>query len=180
MPSPMYPGGPDVDEVLAYREVVSERSPFTVFRSATDKVDIEPKLANLGAVCVTFVPSNPDAILHGQMAVERPGRDRDTVVPKFMEDYEQVVTPIHDEIDAMSEDDKFDLTVLTAGVARRVTRAGRRTLSAFAVFFASDDRQYGGLFVPEQMMGDSPVARELAPRIAAHLLPKIDAVREAW
>lgn len=179
MPSPMYPGGPDVDEVLAYREVVAGE-PFSVFRSSTEQVGIEPVQADLAAVHVAYMPDDADVILHGQMAVERPGRDREVIVPAFMEDYDRVVTPVHDEIDAMSDDERFDLKFLAARAVHRVTETGRRTLSAFALFFTSDERQYGGLFVPEPMMGDSSISRELAPLIAARLLPRVDEVNQGW
>lgn len=171
---------PGVDEILAYREIVSTDTPFAAFSDPRTRVSLRPRLEDLVAVSIVFTPDDTEDVAHAQMAIERPTAGREVIVPAFMAEYDRVVTPLQDEVVALSDDERAALNVDAAHAARQVLAEGRRTLAAFALFSAGGDSQHGRLLVPRPMMGNSGQSQVLAPQIAAHILPRAEVVNQRW
>ncbi len=177
--SALYPGGPTLNEFRAYYEVAGDKR-FTIFTDPTEAdTDLTATWKHSLAIAAAFVEGA--GVSHGQVVFEKqPGVDRARLIPEFMAHYERIVAPLQEEAANLSKDERFDLGIFTENAKRRVRQAGRRTLSAFVLFAVGAGQRRGGLFVPEPMMGDEPYSRILGPKIAAHILPTIEEIRERW
>lgn len=118
---------PGLDEILAYREIVSSDTPFAAFSDPVTQVSLSPRLEDLVAVNIVFTPDDTEDVAHAQMAIERPTAGREVIVPTFMAEYDRVVTPIQDEVAALSDAERAELNVDAAHAARQVLAEGRRS-----------------------------------------------------